>query len=59
MHVKIQTSDWWLVVKLLELNLFIRVGDVVDVKARKTEVERLVKSVRFAPASNPAIVSGK
>ncbi len=58
MHVKMQTSDWWLVVKLSELNLFIRVQDVADAKARKAEVERLVKSVRFAPASNPAIVSG-
>jgi hypothetical protein len=58
-HVKQQTSDWWMVIQMPELNLFLRVQDIDDALSHKADVEKLVKSVRFAPASYPAIVSGQ
>ncbi|MCP4089006.1 MAG: hypothetical protein GY746_04355 [Gammaproteobacteria bacterium] len=57
-HVKQQASDWWMVIKMPELNLFLRVQDIDDALSHKANVEKLVKSVRFAPAGNPANVSG-
>lgn len=57
-HARRQTSDWWIVVKQPEMNLFVRVQDTGDAKARRAELEALVKSVQLAPASHPALVSG-
>lgn len=57
-HVRQQTSDWWMVIGGAELNLFLRVQDVADAKAHRAAVEALARSVRLAPASHPALVSG-
>ena len=57
-HAQLQTSNWWLVVQLKELNLFVRVEDIKDARTHRASVEELVSSVRFATASLPPLVSG-
>lgn len=57
-HARLRNSNWWCVVRLPDLNLFIQVEDVDDAATKRSEVEQLVKSVRFAPDSRPPLVSG-
>lgn len=57
-NAQLQTSNWWLVIQMPDLGLLVRVEDVADARANKNEVEQLVKSLRFAGASLPPLVSG-
>lgn len=57
-HARLQNSNWWCVVQLPELNLFVRVEDIDDAVTKQADVAALVKSVRFAPATQPSLVSG-
>jgi len=57
-NAQLQTSNWWLVIRTPELGLLVRVEDVEDAMAHQSAVEQLVRSVRFAGASQPPLVSG-
>ena len=57
-HVKNQSSDWLMVISKPELSLFVRVQDSQDALKHKAYIGRLIKQVRFAPASHPPLVIG-
>lgn len=57
-HAKNESSDWWMVIEKPQLNLFVRVQDANDAFKHKPYLEKLVKQVRYAPASHPQLVVG-